>query len=357
MRFLCIGAGAVGIYLGGSLMDSGEEVSFLVRPRQQKNLEEQGIHLIMSEKEYHGKPVVFSSLKDAMTKKAYDAILICVKSYDLDDLIRDALFYKDYFPPIISMLNGVENEEKLENQLGIRQLIAGSLTSAVKRMEDGTVILEKLRGVGLSSQAVKIDHFIQVFNAAGLKARAFANASQMKWSKMITNLPANATSAIMNLSASEVFSNKDLCSLEIQQLKEAFAVMRAMSLKPINLPGAPVKPLSFIIEMMPFFISQPVLLWGMGKGRGGKMPSFHIDLYSGKKKSEVDYLNGAVVRYGKKLGVPTPANLFLWKVLADMVSGKIDLDYFLGEPHRLFNAYHNFNLSASIEKQVDININ
>ena len=53
----------------------------------------------------------------------------------------------------------------------------------------------------------------------------------------------------------------------------------------------------------------------VGGGRGGKMPSFHIDLHTGRGKSEVEWLNGAVARYGIKFGVPAPVNQRLTAIL------------------------------------------
>jgi 2-dehydropantoate 2-reductase len=77
----------------------------------------------------------------------------------------------------------------------------------------------------------------------------------------------------------------------------------------------------------------------VGGGRGGKMPSFHIDLHSGKGKSEVGYLNGAVSRAGLELGIPTPANRLLGQVLIDLTDGKIPLDSYQGLPDKLIQAF------------------
>jgi 2-dehydropantoate 2-reductase len=62
----------------------------------------------------------------------------------------------------------------------------------------------------------------------------------------------------------------------------------------------------------------------VGGGRGGKMPSFHIDLHSGKGYCEVDQLNGAVVRAGQEYCFPTPVNKTLNDVLTDLVVGNKD---------------------------------
>jgi 2-dehydropantoate 2-reductase len=72
-----------------------------------------------------------------------------------------------------------------------------------------------------------------------------------------------------------------------------------------------------------------------GAGRGAKMPSFHIDLYSGRGKSEVEYLHGAVVRAGEKFNVPTPVNKVLTEILMALTNKDIPLEEFARQPEKL----------------------
>jgi 2-dehydropantoate 2-reductase len=90
-----------------------------------------------------------------------------------------------------------------------------------------------------------------------------------------------------------------------------------------------------VIDSFPQALSRPLSYLGMGKGRGGKMPSFHIDLYHGQARSEVSYLNGAVVRAGQQLGIATPFNQVLTETLEDLSSGKLSKEEFAGHPERL----------------------
>jgi 2-dehydropantoate 2-reductase len=156
----------------------------------------------------------------------------------------------------------------------------------------------------------------------------------MKWSKMLTNLPANATAAILNMTAGEVFSHPGLFRLEMQMLREALAVMKALGIHVVDLPGTPTRLLALGIRL-PAFISKPLLAKAVGGGRGGKMPSFHIDLHSGRGKSEVEWLNGAVVRHGKKAGVPTPVNQMLTETLMALTRGEIALAEISRQPEKL----------------------
>jgi 2-dehydropantoate 2-reductase len=65
------------------------------------------------------------------------------------------------------------------------------------------------------------------------------------------------------------------------------------------------------------------------------MPSFHIDLHAGRGKSEVEWLNGAIVRYGQKFGVPAPVNKQLTEILSGMTRGEIPVSEFRGKPEKL----------------------
>lgn len=70
------------------------------------------------------------------------------------------------------------------------------------------------------------------------------------------------------------------------------------------------------------------------------MPSFHIDLYSGRSKSEVDYLNGAVVRVGEKLGISTPVNRILTETLLGLTEGRIPKNEFAHQPEKFLTLFN-----------------
>jgi 2-dehydropantoate 2-reductase len=121
-------------------------------------------------------------------------------------------------------------------------------------------------------------------------------------------------------------------------LNEALAVMDSQHIPVCDLPGTPVRLLVGIVRSLPPFLSQMLLANSLGKGRGAKMPSFHVDLHSGRGQSEVDYLNGAVVRFGQRFGVPTPVNLWLNETLMGMASGSIPKDMYAHDPLKLLSA-------------------
>jgi 2-dehydropantoate 2-reductase len=157
----------------------------------------------------------------------------------------------------------------------------------------------------------------------------------MKWSKMLTNLLSNATSAILDLTAREVFAHPGLYRVEMEQLREALRVMDRLGLKAVDLPGTPVRLLAFAARYLPPGLSRPLMRKAVGGGRGGKMPSFHIDLYGSRKVTEVEFLHGAVARHAEENGLAAPVNRALADTLTALSLGKLDQAHFARRPERL----------------------
>ena len=213
-------------------------------------------------------------------------------------------------------------------------VIPAAVTTAVARRAAGDIVLERLRGVGIGSTHMLAGRLAATFREALLNPQPFANEAAMKWSKMLTNLVANPTSAILDMTAAQVFAHPGLYQLEIAMLRECIAVMRAQRIPVVDLPGTPASQLAFATRL-PLWLSRPLLARAAGRGRGNKMPSFHIDLHSGRGKSEVEYLHGAVVRAGVKFGVPTPVNKMLTETLLALTRGEIPLEEYAHQPEKL----------------------
>jgi 2-dehydropantoate 2-reductase len=342
LRFLCFGAGAIGTYIGGSLALSGQPVIFLERPELASGLRKRGLHLSREGQDFHiSDPIVVVTMEEALTRGPYDAAILAVKAFDTAELTQSLAAYNIALPPVICLQNGVENETLLASALGEDKVIPATVTTAIGRSQTGTVTVERLRGVGLSSDHILAPGLAAVFEAAHLCPKLYTNTGAMKWSKMLTNLLANASSAILDMPADAIFAHPGLFRMEMEMLREALRVMRAQGLPVIDLPGTPVRALAFLAGSLPAALSQPLLRPSLGKGRGGKMPSFHIDLHAGRGKSEVDYLNGAVVRFGEKFGVPTPVNRILTQTLLALTRGEIPIDTYAGKPDQLLALLNN----------------
>ena len=354
LNVLVFGAGAIGTYFGGSLVLAGHNVVFVEQPKMVSELREKGLRLDLTidERRKHAlsgvdgtkdafviEPrsfVIVPSLEEALKFGPFDVALFALKSFDTEAALEGMMPFADKLPPILCLSNGVENEQAIARAFGSDKVVYGTVTSAIGRRGVGDIVLEKLRGVGIAAGHPLSEKLVAALNGAYLNCRLYPEAHSMKWSKMLTNLVGNPTSAILNMTAAQVFANRKLYKLEIDMLKECLAVMKAQNLEVVDLPGTPVKALAFATKL-PLWLSKPFLSRAAGSGRGLKMPSFHIDLYSGRGKSEVEYLHGAVVREGKKYNVPTPVNELLTNTLLALTNKEISLEEYAGQPDKFLS--------------------
>jgi 2-dehydropantoate 2-reductase len=108
--------------------------------------------------------------------------------------------------------------------------------------------------------------------------------------------------------------------------------MRKLGFKPQDLPGVSVSVLGYALSL-PDVLIRALLGRIVARGRGTKKPSLSYDI--GRGKSEVDWLNGAVVRYGASLGVRTPVNRALNEVMQEIVEDGRVHERYLNRPERL----------------------
>ena len=344
LKILTFGAGAIGTYIGGSLVLAGHQVVFVERPKTVDELRERGLRLDLTldtrrqtrDAFVINSPsvVIVSTLDEALRYGPFDLALFALKSFDTQSALDGMKPFVDKLPPLLCLSNGVSNEAAIAEVLGKDKVIYGTVTTAIGRRGAGDIVLERLRGVGVAKGHPLSEKINNQLNIAQLNSRLFDNAASMKWSKMLTNLLANPSSAILDMTAAEIFASRDLYKLEIDMLKECLAVMEAQGIEVIDLPGTPVRALAFATTL-PLWLSKPLVGRAAGAGRGGKMPSFHIDLHAGRGKSEVEYLHGEVVRAGKRVNVPTPVNKLLTETLLALTNKEIPLEEFAHKPEKL----------------------
>ena len=335
MKFLFLGAGAIGTYIGGALALGGHDVSYIEQSGAAELLNESGFSLTRSgvTEEILGLPV-YGSASAALADGPFDVAVFAVKSFDTESAVRGLVDTGYEVPNILTLQNGVDNESILASVIGSDKVISGTVASAISKPGSGKVIEEKHRGLGIAIGHPLSQAIVNALNDGGLSARAYESAASMKWSKLLTNLTGNATSAILDMRVDELFANNSTYAIEVAVLKECLAVMKAQGLKVVDLPGTPVRALALGAKL-PRFIAQPLLTKFLGSGRGDKMPSFHIDLHAGRGQTEVTWLNGAVSRAGGTHGIPTPVNDVLTETLTELSSGKASIADFRHRPEKL----------------------
>jgi 2-dehydropantoate 2-reductase len=328
MRFLILGAGAIGTWIGANLVMARQSVTFVGRAPFVQAACAQGIHVTLPGGEtWRLRDLdVATSLAEALQRPSSgcDAILLCMKSFALDGAIAELRECAEASSnaSLLAFQNGVGSEEKLAAVFGEQRVVAATLTSPISMEGPAAVRLERLGGgVGLAALTLRAGERWQMTQAMAcaplLAVRTYADWRAMKWSKLLLNLIGNATSALLGASPAEIYANRRLFAVEMRMLREAVAVMdaHAPAIEAVNLPGYPARVLAFALRVLPYGLLQPILARRVARGRGNKMPSLYDDVAHRTGRSEVTALNGAVVAAGRRLGVPTPVNAALTEMV------------------------------------------
>ena len=152
LKILSIGAGAIGTYIGGSLALAGHNLVFLERPETAGTISSMSItrdgaaHIIAN-------PVFATSIEEALAKGPFDAALFATKSFDTASAMQRFAPYAAELPPFVCLQNGVENETVIAGVLGEEKVIHATVTTAIGKPGPGAVVVERLRGVGISKLA------------------------------------------------------------------------------------------------------------------------------------------------------------------------------------------------------------
>jgi 2-dehydropantoate 2-reductase len=339
MKLLIYGAGAVGRYLGGMLAQAGHDVTLVVRPEGAAVLQAEGLTITDPATTVMTRPHIVTSLRQAMLNNlSYDAFLLTMKAYSVNQTIDEMIAFCPHPPPLVTLQNGIGIEEQFQQQFPQTTVIAGSVTTPVTLKSDNEVLVEKSgRGVGVAHTQPKgkIGPWQDLFQSAGIKTVSVKNYKSLKWSKTLLNIVGNASSAILNRHPGVVYQSEAMYLLELAAIRETLKVMARLKLEVVNLPGAPAWWLAFGVKNVPSGLLKPILTQMVTRGRGDKMPSFALDLTAGKKQSEVLYHNGAIAKAGRELGIPTPVNTALTDILLKLARQELDWHSYSGNVKQL----------------------
>ncbi|MEN9934951.1 MAG: hypothetical protein RLZZ387_1530 [Chloroflexota bacterium] len=337
MTIVVVGAGAIGLLVAGRLAHSGRRTVLLARPgaarafgAQPPCVREAGVTFAAEGLLAIGDPAELPAA-DAPPELA----ILAVKGYDTPA----ALPALEALRPraVLSLQNGLGNEELLVERFGPDRVIAGSITTSVEVEAQGLVAVAKRGGIGVApvGRAAPADHAASALRAAGFEVRSFADYRALKWSKVLLNILGNATAALLDMPVDAVFADARLVALERRAFLEALAVMDALGARPVNLPSMPAALLALAMRYAPAPVLYPVLRKAVAGGRGGKPPSLQLDLARGRERTEARLLYGAIADEADRLGVPAPVNRALWEAVRAVASGQTSWDTFRRKPERL----------------------
>lgn len=333
MHYLVYGAGAVGTLIGTRLALSGQRVTFLARPQLADEFAHHGLNL--SGKTSPGAlpdPTVITKLDPNEFDLPPDVVLLTVKAYDIQSAGEDIQRNLPPDLPVVCFANGINNEQTLSAILSPQRVVYATITTAVQLLPGGNIQVERERGIGFAGSHQLLPAIVVDFEATMMVIRRYVHPQRMKWSKALTNIVSNSSSAILGWNPAQVFGHPEMFRLEVEALREAIRVMRKSGLRPQNLPGVPLSLLGFGVFLPPFLIRIP-LGRIVASGRGDKRPSFHYDI--GRGRSEVGWLNGKIASKGREVGVPCPANQVLFETMMSLVNSAAEQERFSGNPEEL----------------------
>jgi len=335
---LVVGPGAVGSFLGGTLAAAGYDVTLLGR----RPMEGADATRLVVEGPDGSRTVPVRRVTDPAVAGVPDLILLATRIFDLDAALAAAARWPDV--PLMTAQNGIGAEEAARTARS-SPLLAGSLTTAVepipggvRRLRAGGLGIAVVPGVGAADAATLAASLAGSWTSAGVPTRVYPDAAAMKWSKLLANIVGNATSAILDMSPGEVYADRRSFHVERRQVHEAVAVMRALGLRPIALPGAHVRALLWGLAL-PEVVGRPVVARAVAGARGGKSPSLRLHVTGGGTgPTESRWLNGAVARTGAEAGVPAPVNACLASLVDEVAADTGRAAWFAGRPDRLAEA-------------------
>lgn len=290
LQVAVLGAGAVGCFYGGMLARAGHRVTLIGRPQHVQVFEAQGLRM---QTLAFDETVKLHASTEASAVTGADLVLFAVKSPDTETAGAQM---REHLKPgalVLCLQNGVDNAERLRAVLTGVQVAAAVVYVATEMAGPGH-LRHHGRGELVIEPSPASERVAQALAAAGVPTEISDNVRGALWAKLILNCAYNALSAVGRIPYGELVQQPGVQDTMRDVVAECRAVAAADG---VTLPGDVDDAVRRIAETMP-----------------SQYSSTAQDLMRGKP-SEIDHLNGHVVRRGEALGVPTPANRVLWAVV------------------------------------------
>ncbi len=338
MKIVILGAGAIGCWVGAQLAREGHAVTLIGRPALVQAIAQQGLKVNFIDGSAWHITDLRTAIRAATTLtpdilRGVHAIILCMKAYSVAEAIAQLQPFAAQIgdAQIIGFQNGYGTDEMLAQAFPANPIIAATTTTPVSIEGPAVIRIERMDGgIGVAPVAnVTAQQLSEVFTSAS----RYADHRAMRWSKLLLNCIGNASGAILDLPPAQLFTDKRLFKFEMRMLREILAVMRAMNIDVVDLPGYPARSLARAVRLLPDALLQLLLAKRFARGRGYKRPSFYYDVVDGSRtgRSEVEWLNGAVVQSGAQVNVPTPVNAALTQTLMALVTGQAQPENWRGE--------------------------
>ena len=289
LKIAVMGAGAVGCYYGGMLARAGHAVTLIGRPLHVAAVQRAG--LLLETQSFHGH-VALQASTDAAALRGAGLVLCCVKSTDTEAAATAMAPHLEADAIVLSLQNGVDNAARLQAQLGHE--VGAAVVYVATEMAGPGHLKHHGRGELVIGPSAASEQLVQLFATAGVPVQISANVAGALWAKLILNCAYNALSAITQLPYGRLVQGAGVEQVMRDVVSECLAVAQGAG---VSVPGDVWEAVERIARTMP-----------------AQFSSTAQDLARGKK-SEIDHLNGYVLRQGAALGIATPVNRLLHSIV------------------------------------------
>jgi 2-dehydropantoate 2-reductase len=288
MNFLVVGPGAMGCLFAARLKRAGNEVTlFDYREERATFINAHGINVEGVTGEYSVQvPAVTGKIPEDP-----DVALICVKANQTREAAKGLASWLGPENRVLTLQNGLGNVEILEESFGKERVLGGVTAEGATLLGPGHV---RHAGQGHTiigpsgSLRGPAETIVSAFNEAGFDTRSVDTVSDLIWGKLVINVGINALTAITRLKNGRLPEIEGTKLIMEEAVQEAVAVAHE---KGITLPYP--EPLTRVIEVC--------------RATSGNIASMLQDVLN-QRRTEVPFINGAIVQEGKALGVSTPVN-------------------------------------------------
>ncbi|OGF52867.1 MAG: hypothetical protein A2Z21_04185 [Candidatus Fraserbacteria bacterium RBG_16_55_9] len=308
MRIAIIGSGALGSLFGGLLARSGQQV-WLYNCSLVEHVDAIRARGLTLQVEGARQTISVPAVSDVREiRGAIDLLGIFVKAYDTEQAIQDALPLVGSGSWVLSLQNGVGQEEILARYLPKGQILRGVTAQGATLVEAGIIHwagrgptrLGYLSPMG-SSTHQKIGEIVEVFNQAGIETYYEPEIHHWVWEKLLINAAINPLTTLFDIRNGILMEDPALRAITEDVVRETLPVVAAHGV---------------------LLSTEEALqrVEGICQATAQNLSSMLQDRHR-SKRTEIEYINGAIAREGQRLGVPTPLNRFLTQLVRKTLPG------------------------------------
>ena len=324
-KLAVLGVGAIGSMIGAYLSRAGRDITLIdMWPAHVEEMKHRGLKITAQDEEFTVKVKAVHLGDVSSLRPQFDAVFLAVKS---SDSVWAAKFIEPYLAPagvLVSTQNSI-NEEWVAPVIGYTRTIGCVVTLGAGLYEPGHAVRTSLPSrhtfsVGEMTGMItsRVQELVKVLSPVG-PTHATTNLWGERWAKLTINCMANALAGITDMNNAEMRANAEVFSISVKIAGEALTVAQRLGVEVEPVGGLPAA--SYLEAARGVGLEELRRKWvEAGKNVGAGRPSLLQDMMKGRR-TEVDYLNGSVVKKGQEVGVPTTMNEALVEVAKRVESG------------------------------------